>query len=112
MLAALRSWLNGQQRTVCRWYTSPRTMSSMEQATSWHGFATAIVAGLKTRGAMVNAERVIAIDSEAYPTKAIRPKNSRLDTTRLTQVFGIIPPLWSTALDAELDLLVDSLDHA
>jgi dTDP-4-dehydrorhamnose reductase len=82
------------------------------QATSWHGFAIAIVAGLKARGVVVKAERLVPIDSEGYPTKAIRPKNSRLDTTRLGRVFGISPPHWVTALDPELDLLAASLERA
>ena len=73
--------------------------------TSWHGFATAIVKGLKVRGVELTAERIVPILSADYPTKVRRPHNSRFDQTRLRQMFGITPPHWSDALCAELDEL-------
>jgi dTDP-4-dehydrorhamnose reductase len=75
------------------------------ESTSWHGFASAILRGLKERDVALATERVIAISSEDYPTKAVRPKNSRLDLARLATIFGITPPSWSTALGPELDQL-------
>ena len=77
--------------------------------TSWHGFATAIVDGLKARGVKLAAEQVNPIKSEEYPTRATRPRNSRLDLSRLQQVFGIKPPSWREALALELDQLADEL---
>jgi dTDP-4-dehydrorhamnose reductase len=71
--------------------------------TSWHGFATAIVEGLKQRGVGIEAERVVAIKTADYPTKATRPQNSRLDHRRLKDVFGVAMPSWSEALAIELD---------
>jgi dTDP-4-dehydrorhamnose reductase len=71
--------------------------------TSWHGFATQIVDGLKARGLPLAVEDVIAIRSDEYPTRAKRPHNSRLDLTRLRTVFGVVPPHWKTALAMELD---------
>jgi dTDP-4-dehydrorhamnose reductase len=56
-------------------------------------------------------ERVEAISSEQYPTRAIRPRNSRLDLSRLQQVFAISMPPWQNALALELDLLAKSLHH-
>jgi dTDP-4-dehydrorhamnose reductase len=73
--------------------------------TSWHGFACAIVAGLKARGQPVKAGVVHAITTKDFPTKAIRPSNSRLDLSRLREVFGVTPPSWEQALGRELDLL-------
>jgi len=75
-------------------------------STSWHGFATAILEGLKVRGVAVAAHRVVPILTQEYPTKAARPRNSRLDLRRLAEVFGISTPDWPTALARELDLLV------
>jgi dTDP-4-dehydrorhamnose reductase len=75
--------------------------------TSWHGFAIRIVEGLKARRAPVKAERIIPIRTEEYPTKAVRPRNSRLDLARLKDLFGIEPPQWEAALAVELDLLVE-----
>jgi dTDP-4-dehydrorhamnose reductase len=74
--------------------------------TSWHGFAGAIVEGLRARGVRLAVERVIPISTDEYPTKARRPHNSRLDLTRLRSVFGVTPPHWREALVAELDRLV------
>ena len=73
--------------------------------TSWHGFAEAIVTGLKRRGVPVVTRRVVPIASKDYPTKAVRPLNSRLDLQRLCRAFGIIPQIWNASLEAELDRL-------
>jgi dTDP-4-dehydrorhamnose reductase len=78
---------------------------SASGATSWHGFAEAIVAGLKQRGINLEAEQVVAIKTSEYPTKAQRPKNSRLDHRRLNDRFGIVMPPWRDALALELDEL-------
>ena len=72
--------------------------------TSWYGFATAIVSGLKSRGVNLRVERVTPISTGEFPTKAKRPANSRLDLTRLREVFGVKMPSWQRALDHELDL--------
>jgi len=77
--------------------------------TSWHGFAAAIVEGLKNRGITLALDRVIPIRSEDYPTKAKRPANSRLDLTRLKKVFGIETAAWDCALSVELDQLTAEL---
>jgi dTDP-4-dehydrorhamnose reductase len=74
--------------------------------TSWHGFASAIVQGLKARGQPAKASVVHAITTEDFPTKAVRPANSRLDLSRLRQVFGVTTPSWQQALGRELDILV------
>ncbi len=73
--------------------------------TSWHGFASAIIAGLKRRGVKLEAERLVAIATSEYPTKAARPKNSRLDHQRLNDRYGIVMPSWHAALALELDEL-------
>jgi dTDP-4-dehydrorhamnose reductase len=75
--------------------------------TSWHGFATAIVEGLKSCGVGLKAERIVPILSVNYPTKAQRPRNSRFDQTRLREVFGLALPHWSDALALELEEFED-----
>lgn len=77
--------------------------------TSWHGFACAIVEGLKQRGVRLATEKITAIRSDEYPLRATRPLNSRLDMTRLETVFGITAPRWDTALSPELDELAREL---
>jgi dTDP-4-dehydrorhamnose reductase len=73
--------------------------------TSWHGFATAIVEGLQSRGVALAVESILPLRTEDYPTKAKRPHNSRFDLTRLREVFGLVTPAWRKALEPELDLL-------
>lgn len=41
---------------------------------------------------------VVGIPSADYPTKAVRPANSRLDGSRLLEVFGIRLPDWRASL--------------
>jgi dTDP-4-dehydrorhamnose reductase len=80
--------------------------------TSWHGFATAIIEGLKARGVPLLVQSVQPIRTQDYPTKARRPGNSRLDMTRLRDVFGIETPTWDEALSGELDELALALASA
>ncbi len=59
---------------------------------SWADFARAIMA---TAG---RATTVTDITTADYPTPAIRPANSRLDCSGLTEAFGIPRPDWQAAL--------------
>lgn len=80
--------------------------------TTWHGFATAIVQGMKSRGVVLKVQCIEPILSKDFPTRAKRPLNSRFDLTRLGKVFGIHPQRWDDALCAELDVLAQSLVNA
>ena len=72
-------------------------------ATSWAGFASAIVDGAVERGLIPRAPRVVPIRSEDYPTRARRPAYSVMDTSRLTRDFGIRPVSWQDGLGSVLD---------
>jgi dTDP-4-dehydrorhamnose reductase len=74
-------------------------------STSWHGFASAIVEGLRGRGVALRVTEVVPIGTADYPTRAVRPANSRLDLTRLQTVYGVSPSAWQEALAQELDVL-------
>jgi dTDP-4-dehydrorhamnose reductase len=66
--------------------------------TTWHGFATRIVAAqapLTGRN-----PKVTAITSAEYSTPARRPVNSVLDCSRFVQVFGIRADPWAEEVDA------------
>ena len=77
--------------------------------TSWHGFASAIVDGLKARGIALATDTISPINTADYPTKAKRPANSRFDLTRLRQLFGVTTPDWRQGLDLELDALASEM---
>ena len=73
-------------------------------ATTWCGFAEAIVTGAARRGG--RSVPITGIPTAAYPTPAKRPMNSRLSTETLTAAFGLAPRPWEAALDDLLDVLV------
>ena len=73
-------------------------------ATTWCGFARAVVEGSARRGG--RRVPVEGIPTSAYPTPARRPANSRLSTASLTRAYGIAPRPWAAALDDILDRLV------
>ncbi len=76
---------------------------------NWHGFAVAIVEGLKERKITLAVEHIRPITSAEYPTRATRPHNSRLDLSRLHKIFGITTLHWRDALAPELDALAREL---
>ena len=59
---------------------------------SWCGFARAILA----RAGVATA--VVPIRSEDYPAAARRPRNSRLDCSRLRETFGVALAPWEAGL--------------
>lgn len=63
---------------------------------SWCGFAREIIADSIKRGTQMKLvpEGVAPVATAAYPTPAKRPGNSRLDTSKLQETFGIIPEHW------------------
>jgi dTDP-4-dehydrorhamnose reductase len=71
--------------------------------TSWHGFAVRIVDGLRARGIKLAVQSIVPLRTGEFSTRAKRPKNSRVDLTRLNEAFGLITPSWTDSLEPELD---------
>jgi dTDP-4-dehydrorhamnose reductase len=65
--------------------------------TSWHGFATAILA-LHPPAPGTPAPRLTPIPASAYAAATQRPANSRMDGAKLRDTFGIALPDWKEAL--------------
>jgi dTDP-4-dehydrorhamnose reductase len=63
--------------------------------TSWCGFARAIFAAFAEKQ---KTPEVVPIPSEAYPTPAVRPRNSRLNCDKFAGRFGYRMPQWEAAL--------------
>ncbi|MGC3895530.1 dTDP-4-dehydrorhamnose reductase [Pseudomonas urmiensis] len=64
--------------------------------TTWCGYARYVLglaeqAGIELK---VKADAVLALTTDAYPTPARRPANSRLDTQKLEKAFGLQLPDW------------------
>lgn len=79
-------------------------------ATSWHGFAQAIVMQYKKLeqkkgwpSLNINVENINAITTADYPTPAHRPGNSRMDSSKLVTNLETSLPEWQTALTHVLE---------
>ena len=51
-------------------------------------------------------ESIVAITTKDYPTPAARPRNSRLDNSKLKQVFNIELPHWQQGLKQVMQTIV------
>ncbi|MDE2006136.1 MAG: dTDP-4-dehydrorhamnose reductase [Rhodospirillales bacterium] len=71
--------------------------------TSWHGLAVAAFTEAARHG--VKVPEVAAIATVDWPTPVRRPPDSRLDCTRLGQVFGHALPDWRDGLRRAIDAL-------
>jgi dTDP-4-dehydrorhamnose reductase len=72
--------------------------------TSWHGYACHVIARARAAGAplRVACDAIDPVPSSAYVTPARRPQNSRLDTTKLRDAFGLSLPPWQVGVDRML----------
>ena len=69
-------------------------------ATSWHGYAQLVIETARARGVALTlpADALRPIPTSAYPTPAARPLNSRLDTRKLRERFGLHLPDWESGV--------------
>jgi dTDP-4-dehydrorhamnose reductase len=74
-------------------------------ATSWHGYARLVIETARARGVALTlpAAALLPIPTSAYPTPAPRPLNSRLDTHKLRERFGVHLPDWESGVRRMLD---------
>lgn len=70
-------------------------------ATTWHGFATTIVADALELGLLTKAVPVNAISTDDYPVPAPRPANSRFDLSR-AELLELRPQPWRDGLQQVL----------
>ena len=68
--------------------------------TNWHGYARFVLQTAQTLGHTLKAgpEQVAATSTTSYPTPAQRPLNSRLNTAKLQQAFGLSLPHWQSGV--------------
>jgi dTDP-4-dehydrorhamnose reductase len=79
---------------------------ALEGEVSWYQYACfitdeAIRLGLKTT---MTSQDIMAISSDTYPTKAARPINSRLDTTKIKKTFMLKLPSWDQEVAAVIKI--------
>lgn len=73
--------------------------------TTWYCFARRVIAHARATGwpIRVEDEAIRPVTTDAFPTAAVRPHNSRLDTNRLQAMFGLRLPDWTAGVDRALD---------
>ncbi len=68
------------------------------EQTTWHGYASAVIEQAKTLGYVIKATQINAVATSAFPTPAMRPNNSRLNTEKLERTFGLTCPPWQAGV--------------
>jgi dTDP-4-dehydrorhamnose reductase len=73
--------------------------------TSWHGYASFLFEAARARGFPLAVRAVNPIPATAYPTPAVRPANSRLDTARLKCDFALALSPWQDGVARTVEKL-------
>lgn len=67
-------------------------------ATNWYDYANVLLSEMKKRGKTIKTREIVPTSTEAYGAKALRPKNSRLDTTKFQTTFDYSLPDWQSGV--------------
>lgn len=75
--------------------------------TSWYGYARHAIAHVRARGLPIRlaADALKPIPTSDYPTPAARPRNSRLNCTKIEQALSIALPDWRQGVEQAIDAL-------
>ena len=81
---------------------------------SWHEFAQHIVLKADDNNIplTIKADNIKPISTAEYPLPATRPCNSRLDTSKLENVFNIKLPDWKQGVNHVLDEVFETIKHS
>lgn len=76
--------------------------------TSWYGFAKCLLSEAQERGMdlRIGPVDIHPITTAEYPVPAVRPANSRLNSNKLTEVFGVTLPHWQTSIGRLVTALI------
>ena len=72
--------------------------------TSWHGYAKHVIEFARAAGQPIKVapENIVAVPTSAFPTPAKRPGNSRMNTEKLRNSFGLVLPSWQAGVERML----------
>jgi len=81
---------------------------TLEGETNWYRYACFITDEAKRLGlqTLMTSKDIKPISSDAYPTLAKRPMNSRLDTTKIKKTFMLELPHWEEEVKRVLKALI------
>jgi dTDP-4-dehydrorhamnose reductase len=73
-------------------------------ATSWHGYARHVIEFARAAGQPIKVapDAIAPVPTSAFPTPAKRPANSRMNTQKLQQTFGLALPPWQAGVERML----------
>ena len=79
--------------------------------TSWHGYARHVIAFARNAGLPLRVadEAILPVPTSAFPTPARRPANSRLDTRKFRDTFGLTLPSWQSGVERMLAEVLPTL---
>lgn len=99
-----RHWLFGERHVF------PAGIYHLAAAgeTTWHGYATEVLTYAAHKGVTLKVDpaSIEPIPATAYPLPAPRPLNSRLDTRKLRETFGLHLPDWQQGIRFLLDQIL------
>jgi len=72
--------------------------------TTWYDYARFVIEWARAKGVAIKVEpgAISPVPTTEYPTPARRPLNSRLNTTKLQQAFGLTLPDWQPGVERML----------
>ena len=72
--------------------------------TSWYEYARFVIAWARERGQPIQVapDAIAPLPTSGYPTPAQRPLNSRLDTRKVREAFGLTLPPWQQGVERML----------
>ena len=72
--------------------------------TSWHGYARHVIEFARAAGQAVRVapDAIAPVPTSAFTTPARRPANSRMNTQKLQQAFGLVLPPWQAGVERML----------
>ena len=78
--------------------------------TSWHGYARHVIEFARAAGQPIKVapDAIEPVPTSAFPTPARRPGNSRMNTQKLQQTFGLALPTWQAGVERMLTEVVAS----
>jgi dTDP-4-dehydrorhamnose reductase len=81
---------------------------TLDNETNWYRYACLIADEASRLGlpTLMTSKDIKPISSDAYPTLAKRPMNSRLDTTKIKETFMLELPNWEEEVKRVLKALI------
>jgi dTDP-4-dehydrorhamnose reductase len=75
--------------------------------TTWFEYAGMVIAQARAKGVELQVQTINPVETAAFPTPAKRPNNSRLNTTKFRETFGLVLPEWEAGVTRLIDELYE-----